>query len=108
MQILINALISALGFFIGAQVLEGVSIKSYPKAILVAFVVVLLNITLGIFLKIISLGILSLGIFTLLLDALLIQVADHFVDDFEVKNFWWALILAAIVALVESLLHSFM
>ncbi len=108
MQLLLKILISALGFFLGAQLLSGVKVKNYPKAFIVAFVVALLNFTLGTVLKIMSLGILSLGIFTLLLDAIIIRVADYFVDDFEVKNFWWALILAAIVALTESLLYRFL
>ncbi len=106
MSSIVSILISALGFFAGAQLLKGVELKSYPKAIIIAIVIALLNITLGVFLKIISLGILSLGIFTLLLDALLIQIADYFVDGFSVKNFWWALFLAAIVSFIERMVHG--
>jgi putative membrane protein len=68
-------------------------------------VIGVLNFTLGTLLKIVTLGILSLGIFTLFLDAILIQLADFFLADFRVKNFWWALGLAAIVSIVSGLLN---
>ena len=104
MDYLISILITALTFFLGAQLLSGVTIKNFIYAILVAVVVGVLNLTLGIALKFITLGILSFGIFTLLLDAIIILVADWFLKDFEVKNFWWALGLAAVVAVVDGVL----
>lgn len=106
MEWIINILISAVAFFIGAQILSGVTIKNFVYAILVAVVVGVLNVTLGFFLKIVTLGLLSLGIFTWLLDAILILVADWFLKDFSVKNFWWALGLAAIVAIVDGIVGS--
>ncbi len=106
MDFIISVLISALAFFVGAQLLSGVTVKNFGYAIIVAIVVAVLNITLGIGLKIVSLGLLSIGIFTLLLDAILILVADWFLDGFKVKNFWWALILAAIVAIIDGVVGS--
>ena len=103
MEMIIKILISAVAFFVGAQILSGVTIKNFVYALLVAVVVGILNITLGVGLKIITLGLLSFGIFTLFLDAILILVADWFLDEFKVKNFWWALGLAAIVAIINSI-----
>lgn len=99
---IINLLLSALAFLIGAYLLSGVDIEDYLQALLVALVVAILDITLGSFLKIISLGLLSLGIFNWLLNAVLIQIADWFLPKFKVKNFWYALALAAIVSIVSS------
>ena len=104
MEMIIAILVNAAAFYLGAQLLEGVSIKSFVQAIIVALVIAVLNVTLGLLLKIVTLGILSLGIFTLLLDAILIQVADYFLKGLEVKNFWWALGLAAIVAIIDGLI----
>ncbi len=104
MELIITILVNAVAFFLGAQILSGVDIKSFGQAVIVALVVAFLNYTLGTVLKIVSLGILSLGIFTLLLDAILIQVADYFLKGLRVKNFWWALGLAAIVAIVDAIL----
>ncbi|MEL6864568.1 MAG: phage holin family protein [Bacteroidota bacterium] len=107
MGTIINIFVSAVALYGGASLLSGVKINSFVQAIIVALVIGLLNVTLGILLKIVTLGILSLGIFRLLLDAILIQVADNFLDGFEVKNFWWALALAAIVAVISSILDGF-
>jgi len=103
---IINFIIAGLSFLIGAKLLPGVKLKSVSQAFLVAIVIALLDITLGTLLKIISLGILTLGIFNWLLNAILIQVADWFLTGFNVKNFWWALGLAAIVSSVSGALSS--
>ncbi len=106
MSSIITVLTNAVAFFLGAQLLKGVTINSFVQAILVAVVVAFLNYTLGTVLRVASLGILSLGIFTLLLDAILIQVADYFLKGLRVKSFWWALGLAAIVTIVDAILGS--
>ncbi len=106
METIVQVIITAVAFFVGAQFLKGVYIKSFVQAIIVAIVIGILNYTLGTLLKIVTLGILSLGIFTWLLDAILIQVADFFLEGFEVKNFWWALGLAAVVSIVSGLLSG--
>ncbi|GJM31698.1 MAG: hypothetical protein DHS20C18_06990 [Saprospiraceae bacterium] len=104
MGLIISILVNAVAFFVGAQILKGVTIKNFAQAIIVAIVVAFLNFTLGTVLKVVSLGILTLGLFTLLLDAILILVADYFLKGLSVKSFWWALGLAAIVAVVDAIL----
>ncbi len=106
MEKIITILITAVAFYIGAMILSGVEIKSFIQALIVALVVAVLDVTLGTVLKIVSLGILSLGIFNWLLNAILIQVADWFLPDFKVKNFWRALGLAAIVSIVGGMLSA--
>jgi len=104
METILQLLITAAAFTIGAKLLDGIEVKSFVYAILVAVVIAVLNYTLGTVLRIVSLGILSLGVFTFFLDAILIQVADFFLKDFRVKNFWWALGLALIVSITSGLL----
>ncbi len=107
MEYLINILVAGIAFYIGGILLRGVEMKSFFQCIIVAVVVGILDITLGTFLKIITLGILSLSIFTWLLNAILIQVADWFLSGFKVRNFWWALLLAAIVSITSGLISNF-
>lgn len=104
---IINLIVTAAAFIIGSQLLPGVELKNIWQSILVAVVVAILDLTLGTFLKIITLGILSLGIFNWLLNAILIQVADWFLSGFKVNNFWWALALAAVVSITSGLLKGF-
>lgn len=106
MGLIIDLIIAAVAFLAGAYLLKGVSIKNIPQAFIVAIVVALLDVTLGTILKIATLGILSLWIFNWLLNAILIQVADWFLPGFKVKNFWWALALAAIVSISSALLDG--
>lgn len=104
MDIIINVLVAALSFYIGGLVLSGVKMKSFVQCIIIALLVGFLDFTLGAFLKLLTLGILSFGIFTWLLNAMLIQVADWLLPGFEVKNFWWALALAAMVSIAGGVL----
>ena len=78
--------------------------KNFIQCILVALVVGFLDFTLGNVLKIVTLGLLSWGIFNWFLNAILILIADWFLDGFKVKNFWWALGLSAIVSIVGSVI----
>jgi len=106
MEMLINVLIAAVSFYIGGILLRGVEMKNFVQCIIVALLVGFLDFTLGTVLKIVTLGILSLGIFTWFLNAILIQVADWFLPGFKVKNFWWALGLAAIVSIASGILSG--
>lgn len=106
METIITILVNAIALFLGARLLSGVTIGNFVSAIVVAIVIAILNVSLGVLLKIITLGLLSVGVFTLLLDAILIQVADYFLKDFKVKNFWWALALAAVVAVINAVIGS--
>lgn len=107
METILNILVAAVSFYIGGLLLSGVKMKNFLQCIIVAILVGFLDFTLGTLLKIVTLGILSLGIFTWFLNAILIQVADWFLPGFEVKNFWWALGLAAVVSISGGILGGF-
>lgn len=106
MDTIINVFATSVAFYLGGYILSGIEMKDFMQCIIVALVVGFLDITLGTFLKIITLGILSLGIFNWLLNAILIQVADWFLPGFKVKNFWWALGLAALVSIAGSIIRG--
>ncbi|WP_235297346.1 phage holin family protein [Portibacter marinus] len=106
MEWILNIIITAAAFFIGAKLLPGVTISDILQAVVVALVVAVLDFTLGNFLRIVSLGLLTLSIFNWLLNAILILVADWFLPKFKVKNFWWALGLAAVVSLTSALIDK--
>ena len=108
MDWIISLLVAGVSFYLGGMLLSGVEMKNFLQCIIVSLLVGFLDITLGSLLKIVTLGVLSLGIFTWLLNAILIQVADWFLPGFKVKNFWWALCLAAIVSIVSGVLSGLM
>ena len=102
MSWIIEFMIGAAAFLVAAQLLRGVHVESYAQALVVVVVVAILDLTLGTMLKIVTLGILSLGVFNWFLNALLIQVADWFLPEFKVDNFWWALGLAGFVSIATG------
>jgi len=106
MEFIIKLLLNALAFFLGAKLLRGVDIQDFTRAVIVAFVMALLNMTLGVVLKVVTLGLLSWGLFSLILNAILIMIADYFLKGMKVDSFWWALALALVVAVVNSITYS--
>ncbi|MCB9283652.1 MAG: phage holin family protein [Lewinellaceae bacterium] len=109
MELLIKILLNAAALFAAAYLLRpNVQVRDFGRAVIIAVVLAILNGTLGAFLKMISfpITILTLGLFSLVINALMIILADYFLKGFQVRNFWWALVLSALLAIFNWLLYS--
>ncbi len=109
MIILVKILLNALALFAAAFLLRpNVQVKDFGRALILAIVLALLNGTIGAFLKFISLPltILTLGLFSFVINALMIVVADYFMKGFQVRGFWWALVLAVLLSVFNSVLYA--
>ena len=107
-NILINWLVSALLVLAVAYVLPGISVESFWVALVVALVLGLINAIikpLAVFLTL-PIFVLTLGLFTFVIDALLVMLAGYVVPGFEVSSFWWALLFALILSIVNSLVKG--
>jgi len=107
-NILINWLVSALLVLAVAYVLPGISVESFWVALVVALVLGLINAIikpLAVFLTL-PIYVLTLGLFTFVIDALLVMLAGYVVPGFEVSSFWWALLFALILSIVNSLVKG--
>lgn len=104
---LFTALLNGVAVWLGSKYLDGVKVTDFPRAIIIGLVVAFLNATLGSLLDFIPTPsrILTFGLFSLITDALLLMLADYFLKGLSIKNFWWALALAAIVSLVNIIAH---
>lgn len=102
----LRALILAGAVFLGARFLSGVHLRDFGTAFAVALTIALLNATLGSVLDFFTAPLrwITLGLFSLVVDAIIIVIADKIFKGFEVRNFWWAVGLAIIIALVNALL----
>lgn len=102
---LIKLLFSALGVITGAYLLPGIYVESFWTAIIVAFLLSILNVTLKPILIVLTIPVtvMTLGLFLLILNALMIEAVDYFVSGFIVDNFWWALIFSLILTVINSL-----
>ena len=103
-------LVNAVALIISASLLDGVEIKGFFKAIWVAFILSILNATLGAFLKFIMtpINLLTLGFISLLVNAAMIKLASGLISGFHVRSFWRAALLSLVLALVNILLFSFL
>ncbi|MBK7409088.1 MAG: phage holin family protein [Saprospirales bacterium] len=108
MEFLIKVLLNALALFAAAYLLRpNVQIRDFGRALILAIVLALLNGTLGSVLKVIALplNVLTLGLFSFVINALMILIADYFLKGFQVKGFWWALVMAVLMSIFNSILY---
>jgi|ERR1051326_125454 putative membrane protein len=102
MKLVLHILLTALGVLLAANVVPGISVKGFGTAVLVAIVLGILNVTLGLLFKIITLPltIVTFGIFLLIVNAFIFWMAS-FVKGFSVTGFGAAFFGALIVTVVN-------
>jgi putative membrane protein len=105
MNWLTRFLFNGLAVLLTAYLLPGVSVDDYWTALWVALVLSFVNIFIKPVLIVLTIPItfITLGLFLLVINALMILLADYFVDGFAVDGFWWALLFSLIVSLFNSL-----
>jgi putative membrane protein len=108
LPLLLHWLVSTLSLLIVAYMFPGISLDGLGAAILAPIVIGLMNATLGIVLKILTLPLtlLTLGLFWLIINALMLQLAAFLVPGFYVAGFWSAFFGAIVLSLVNMMLRS--
>lgn len=105
---LIKLALNAVALFAAAYLLKGgVYIQDFTRAVIIAIVLAFLGSTLGAILKFLTQPInwITLGLFGLVINAVVLMVADYFIKGFKIKSFIWALVLAATLAIFNSVLY---
>jgi putative membrane protein len=88
---------------------EWIRILDWKVALLAGLVLALLNSLLRPILMILAipLNVITLGLFTFAINALILYLAQYFVDGFTLRNsFWIILILAIFMSLLNGFLSS--
>jgi len=102
-RILLTSLaVLAAGFFFPEEII----LRDWTTAIIVAIVLALLNSFVKplFILLTIPITLVTLGLFLFAVNAIMIELADWIIDeDFQVKNFWWSLVLSLAISLINSL-----
>lgn len=108
MQLLLNWLLSAISLLIVSYIIPGFHVSGFTAALIAAVVIAIVNVTIGLFLKIVTfpLTLLTLGIFWWVINALMIMLASRFVPGFEVTGFLPAFLGAIVLAVVQMILKS--
>ena len=107
--LILRTLIIALGIWLAAFLVPGVSAASTGALIWAAIALGLINAFVRPVLVLLTLPftILTLGVFLLFLNAAMLNLAGWFVDGFEVVGFWSAVFGAIVVSLVSGLCSNF-
>ncbi len=109
MRLLMNWLLSAISLLLVSHFMPGFYVRGFGSALIAALVIGLVNATLGLFLKIITLPLtfLTLGVFWWVINALMLMFASSLLrPDFVVAGFLPAFLGAIVLSLVNMLLKA--
>jgi len=107
LYLLVNWFVSALSLMIVAHVISGFQVQSFGSALIASLVIGLINSTLGLLLKILTLPltIVTFGLFLFVINALILRMVSGMVSGFTVATFGAALIGAIVLAVVTTVLR---
>ncbi len=110
MNVIIRLLVTAIVAYLLTMILPGVHFAGFAGALIFSIVLGILNLIVKPFLNILGLPltIVTLGLFTLVINAVIILIADYFIDSMQVDGFWWAFIFSILLSIVTSLANSMM
>jgi putative membrane protein len=85
-----------------------VHVDGFVTALVVALVLAFLNsVVKPVFIILtIPVTVATLGIFLLVINAIIIKLADYFIDGFKVHGFWSALIFSIVLTIINSIFNS--
>jgi putative membrane protein len=108
MNFIVRLFITAVVAYGLAMVLSGVHIPKFTDAIIFVLVLALLNMFIKPLLVLFTLPItvVTLGLFLFVINAIIILVADKFMDGVDVDGFWWALLFSLLLSMVSSFIQS--
>jgi len=107
MNFVIKVLVTAVNAFLLAYLLPHIEIDNFSTALIVAFVLALLDAIVKPILIFLTLPatLITLGLFLFVINAVIILIDAHFVHGFKVDGFWWALLFSILLSLVNSFVH---
>lgn len=108
-RLAITWLFNTLALFVSSWVLSGLSYgKDWWALVLAGFVFTLVNFAVKPVLTILSIPfiLVTLGLFYFLLNVLMLYLTSWIVPQFTIATFWWGVLAAIIVSIVNRLLQA--
>jgi len=104
MSLLIRWAASAIALYVVTLFVPGVHADGLQSVIIAALVIGLVNATLGVLIKLLTLpiGCLTLGLSSLVINALMFWLVSSLVDGFHVKGFVAALLGSIVMSIVGT------
>jgi len=108
MTVIIRWVLFSLAILFTGWLLPGVSVENFQSAMLLSFIMALVNVFLKPFLLIITLpvNILTLGLFTFILNAFLFMIAGYFTPGVTIKGFLPAFLGSFVLAVLGSVIYK--
>ncbi|WP_430906214.1 phage holin family protein [Maribacter sp. 2-571] len=108
MKMVLRLLLSAVAVVVLSKVLPNVSVDTYATALIVAVALSILNFLVKPILTVLTLPItlITFGLFLLVINAVIILIADYFIDGFAVDGLLWALLFSLLLSFLQSVLFS--
>jgi putative membrane protein len=109
MRLLLNWLLSAISLLIVSCLVPGFYLRGFTAALIAALVIGLVNATIGLFFKIITLPLtlLTLGLFWWVINAFMLMFASTLLTpNFIVRGFWPAFWGAIVLSLINMVLKA--
>ncbi|MFC5623704.1 phage holin family protein [Algoriphagus winogradskyi] len=105
LNFLVKILLGGISVLIAEYFLSGIHIDTFITGFILAAVIILINITIKPLLIILTFPItlVTLGLFLLVINALMIMLADRIIPGFQVDGFWWAILFAIVLSIINSL-----
>lgn len=107
LYLITNWFLSALGIIIVAQLIPGFEVRGFGTALIAVVVIGLINATIGILVKLLTLPltIVTFGLFLLVVNALMLLFASALVPGFVVTGFVPAFFGAVVLSLLNMVLR---
>lgn len=107
-KIIADFFVSSLALYLMGQLVSGVSIESFPSAMVTSLVLSVLNVFVKpvITLLTLPLTILTFGVFTVVINASVLLLASVFVPGFRIDGFLSAIIAALVLSVVSYVLNK--
>lgn len=108
MQTIISLLLSTVAVMVTAYILPGVHVANFFTALVVAVVIGIVNSLILPLLLLITLpiNILTLGLLTFVIIGFLVLGVSAIVPGFKIDGFWWALVFAFVLWIINSFIHQ--
>jgi putative membrane protein len=110
MKFIIKIAVSSLIAFILSKILSGVHIDSIITAVIFSLVLALFDAIVKPILILFTLPatIFTLGLFLFVINAIVVLLADKFVDGIKIDGFWWAMIFSITLSIFDTAIHKTM
>jgi putative membrane protein len=110
-KLLVRWVCNVVALFVAAWILSGVGYGDQWWTLFVAAAVfTLVNAWVKPVLAVLSIPfiVVTLGLFYFLINVLMLYLTDWIVPDFEIRTFWWGVLAAIIISIVNGLLNMVM